>query len=50
MYACIMYACMYVRYAARPSLFGALIGALGDMNVSQVEYACVANTRRERKP
>ena len=34
---------MYVRYSARRSLFGALIGVLGDMDVSQVEYACIIN-------
>ena len=43
MHACIMYVCMYVRYSARRSLFGALIGVLGDMDVSQVEYACIIN-------
>ena len=34
---------MYVRYSASRSVFGALIGALGDMDVSQVEYACIIN-------
>ena len=34
---------MYVHYSARRSLFGALIGVLGDMDVSQVEYACIIN-------
>ena len=38
-----MYVCMYVRYSARRSLFGELIGVLGDMDVSQVEYACIIN-------
>ena len=32
------YVCMYVC-----TLFGALISALGDMDVSQVEYACIMN-------
>ena len=41
MHACIMYVCMYVPYSARRSLFRALIGALGDMDVSQGEYACI---------
>ena len=53
MYVC-MHVCMYYvyiyairradcadRYSARRSLFGALIGALGDMDVSQVEYVCI---------
>ena len=39
MYACILYVCMYVRYSASRSLFG----AMGDMDVSQVEYACIVN-------
>ena len=41
MHACMHVLCMYVRYSARRSLCGALIGALGDMDVSQVEYACI---------
>ena len=36
---------MYVRYSAcylsRRSLFDSLIGVLGDMDVSQIEYACI---------
>ena len=43
MHVCMYYVCMYVRYSARRSLFGALIGVLGDMDVSQVEYACIIN-------
>ena len=38
MHACMNVLCMYVC-----TLFGALIGALGDMDVSQVEYACTMN-------
>ena len=49
MYACIMYLCMYVRnsarYSARRSLFDALIGALVGIDVSKVEYTCVADIR-----
>ena len=49
MYACIMYVCMYVRnsarYSARRSLFDALIGALVGIDVSKVEYICVADIR-----
>ena len=36
MYACIMHVCMYVCMYVRRSLFGWLIGVLGDMDVSQV--------------
>ena len=43
MHVCMYYVCMYVRYSASRSLFGALIGALGDMDVSPVEYACIIN-------
>ena len=49
MYACIMYVCMYVRnsarYSARRSLLVALIGALVGIDVSKVEYTCVADIR-----
>ena len=53
MYACTfvlcMYVCMYVRnsalYSARRSLFDALIGALVGIDVSKVEYTCVADIR-----
>ena len=47
MYVCMYYVCMYVRnsacYSARRSLFGALIGALVGIDVSQVEYTCTMN-------
>ena len=36
MYVCMYYVCMYVC-----TLLGTLIGVLGDMDVSQVEYACI---------
>ena len=49
MYACIMYVCMHVRNSAlcsaRRSLFDALIGALVGIDVSKVEYTCVADIR-----
>ena len=35
MYVCVYYVCMYAC-----TLFGAPIGALGGIDVSQVEYAC----------
>ena len=38
-----MYVRHSVRYSARRSLFGALIGALGGIDVSQVKYACIEN-------
>ena len=36
MHVCMYYACMYVCMYVRRSLFGAMIGVLGDMDVSQV--------------
>ena len=38
-----MYVHHSVRYSARRSLFGALIGALGGIDVSKVKYACIEN-------
>ena len=45
MYACIMYVCMYVRNSARYSARRSLIGALVGIDVSKVEYTCVADIR-----
>ena len=44
---CIMHVCVFVlqsvRHLARRSLFGALIGALCAVDVSQVKYARIEN-------
>ena len=42
-----MYVLQSARYSGRRSLFGALIGAMGGIYVSQVEYACVVGRLEE---
>ena len=45
-YVCIVYVCMYVRHSARHSARRSLFGALYDINVSQIKYACIENVCR----